>query len=195
MNQESIIEECVARLLTEGLGLDLTDPNLSGTPKRVSKMYRKELFSGLYEEPPIITTFPNTEKYDEMVVVDNIPFVSTCSHHLLLFSGLAFFLYLPKDKLVGVSKIPRIIQYWASRPQLQERLTQQIVNHFMGAVQPLGAMLVMRATHGCMACRGIKTGNRTGMMTSKVTGGFKDNPTTRREALDLISISIKLSGA
>ena len=194
MNQESIIEECMARLLTEGLGLDLTDPNLSGTPKRVAKMYR-ELFSGLYEEPPAITTFPNTEGYDEMIFVDNIPFVSVCSHHLLPFSGLAFFLYIPKDKLAGASKMPRIIQYWASRPQLQERLTQQIITHFVGVVQPLGAMLVMRAVHGCLSCRGVKTGNRTGMMTSKVVGNFKDNPETRREALDLISISIKLSGA
>ena len=184
----------MARLLTEGLGLDLTDPNLSGTPKRVAEMYLYELFAGLHVDPPVVTTFPNTEGYDEMVFVDNIPFVSTCSHHLLPFSGLAFFLYIPKDKLVGVSKIPRIIHYWACRPQLQERLTQQIVTNFMEVVQPLGAMLVMRATHGCMSCRGVKTGNRTGMITSKVVGNFKDNPETRREALDLISISIKLSG-
>jgi len=192
---EQLIQELMVGVLRDGLGLNLKDPNLSGTPGRIAKMYCRELFSGLNEEPPIITTFPNTEKYDEMVALDNIPFVSMCSHHLLPFQGLAFFLYIPQDKLAGASKMPRIIQYWASRPQLQERLTQQIVNHFVGAVQPLGVMLVMRATHGCMACRGVKTGNRTGMMTSKVVGNFKDNPETRREALDLIKISIKLSGA
>jgi GTP cyclohydrolase I len=198
MSQESIIAECFTRLMTEGLGLDLKDPNLSGTPQRVAKMYRRELFSGLYEEPPIITTFPNSESYDEIIMMDNIPFVSVCSHHFLPFQGLAWFIYIPQDHiesdLSGASKIARVINHFASRPQLQERLTQQTVKYFVEKVNPLGAMLVMRAVHGCMSCRGVKTGNRTGMTTSKVQGCFKENPTTRREALELINMSIKLAG-
>jgi len=192
---ENLIKQYIELILVNGLGLDTKDPNLSGTPGRVAKMYCRELLSGLQEEPPTITCFPNKEKYDEIVLIDSIPFVSMCSHHLLIFSGLAWFAYIPQKKLCGASKMPRIINHFAARPQLQERLTTQIVDYFVNKVTPLGTMLVMRATHGCLACRGVKTGNRTGMMTSKVQGCFKDNPTTRREALDLISISIKLSGA
>lgn len=199
MFQESVIEECVHRILTEGLGLPPNDPNLSGTPKRVAKMYARELFSGLFEEPPKITTFPNEDNYDEIILMDNIPFVSVCSHHFLPFQGLAWFLYIPDERvegdLSGASKIVRIINHFSSRPQLQERLTKQVLTFFVDKVKPMGAMLVMRAVHGCMSCRGVKTGNRTGMITSKVYGSFKDNPSTKQEALALIDISVKLAGS
>jgi GTP cyclohydrolase I len=200
------------KVLRDGLGLDLTDPNLEGTPERIAKMYCRELFSGLRESPPKITMFPNTDDYDELILMDNIPFVSVCSHHFLPFQGLAWFLYIPNEyrinlgtelvdldaptcegELCGASKMARLINYYSARPQLQERLTKQILEHFVKEVKPLGAMLVMRAVHGCMSCRGVKTGNGTGMMTSKVYGSLKENPSTKNEALQLINISIKLS--
>ncbi len=201
---QSLVESRMKEILEKGLGLDMTDPNLIDTPARIAKMYCKELFSGLTEPPPKITTFPNTDSYDEIIMMDNIPFVSTCSHHFLPFQGLAWFAYIPAKyslysayeggELSGASKIARIIHYFASRPQLQERLTQQIVDHFVGIVRPLGVMLVMRAVHGCMACRGVKTGNYAGLMTSKVYGSFKENSSSRNEALQMIQMSIKLSG-
>jgi len=188
----------MAQLMVNGLGLDLNDPNYADTPLRIAKMYTEDLFWGLSSEPPKITTFPNADNYDEIVMIDNIPFVSVCSHHFLPFQGLAWFAYIPNEfkegtELSGASKIPRLIQYYAARPQLQERLTHQIVDHFENKIKPKGTMLVMRAVHGCMSCRGVKTGNGTGMMTSKVKGSFRRN-STRMEALSLINMSIKLSG-
>jgi GTP cyclohydrolase I len=209
MDQE-LVTILMRKVLRDGLGLDLTDPNLEGTPERIAKMYCRELFSGLREDPPKITMFPNTDDYDEIIMMDNIPFVSVCSHHFLPFQGLAWFLYIPGEyrinlgansidkpthegELSGASKIARLTNYYAARPQIQERLTKQILEHFVKEVRPLGAMLVMRAVHGCMSCRGVKTGNGTGMMTSKVFGSFKENPSTKNEALQLINMSIKLS--
>lgn len=207
---QALVAMLMKKVLRDGLGFDLTDPNLEGTPERIAKMYCRELFSGLTEGPPKITMFPNTDDYDELILMDNIPFVSVCSHHFLPFQGLAWFLYIPNEyrinlgatsadkpshegELSGASKMPRLINYYAARPQLQERLTKQIVDHFVKEVRPLGAMLVMRAVHGCMSCRGVKTGNGTGMMTSKVYGSLKENPSTKNEALQLINMSIKLS--
>lgn len=209
MNYDKV-KQYMKLVLSEGLGLDLEDANLKGTPERIARMYCQELFLGLTEGPPKITVFPNTDDYDEIIMMDNIPFVSVCSHHFLPFQGLAWFLYIPskyqihlgvngeclpnhEGDLSGASKIARLINYHAARPQIQERLTKQILEHFVKEVRPLGAMLVMRAVHGCMSCRGVKTGNGTGMMTSKVFGSFKENATTRNEALQLINMSIKLS--
>jgi GTP cyclohydrolase I len=175
------------KLMIDGLGLNMEDPNLKDTPKRVAKMFCQELFSGLTDEPPKITTFPNTKNYTGIILLNNIPFTSVCSHHFLPFQGLAWFLYLPKDLLVGASKISRLITYHAARPQIQEQLTQEIVDHFVTTVNPLGAMLVMRAVHGCMSCRGIKqTG---GLTTSVVHGSFADNLSTREEGMELIKLS------
>ena len=204
MNQ-LIVEQALYKMLSEGLGLDMKDPNLRETPKRIAKMYCNELFSGLTQPPPLLTLFPNSDDYDEMVMIDNIPFTSVCSHHFLPFQGLAWFLYIPgpyregisiaemdlfpQGELIGASKIPRLIQHYAARPQLQERLTQQIMEHFVEVVHPRGAMLVMRATHGCMTSRGVKIGNNAGMTTSKVYGSFKENPATRQEGLELIKLS------
>lgn len=196
MNHAKVVEY-FGKLMTEGLGLDLSDPNLTDTPDRVARMYINEFFAGLDESlSPKITVFPNTEEYDEMILMDNVPFVSMCSHHFLPFSGLAWFLYIPDENkegdLSGASKIPRLINYYAARPQLQENLTQQILTHFISIVKPRGAMLVMRAVHGCMSCRGVKTGNQTGMVTSKVSGIFKNNPSTKAEALSLINLSVQV---
>lgn len=189
---ERLIAECFQIILSEGLGLDTKDPNLSDTPERVARMYCREFFTGLDPKNiPKITTFPNTDHYNEMIMLDNIPFVSVCSHHFLPFQGLAWFLYIPDKTLVGASKVSRIISYFAARPQLQEKLTQSIVDYFVEIVKPLGAMLVMRATHGCMTCRGVKTGMQGGMSTSIVYGSFADNISTRNEGMELIKLSIR----
>jgi GTP cyclohydrolase I len=187
---ELIVRECLTRMLSEGLGLDLTDPNLSETPDRIARTYCQEFFAGLNPKNiPNITCFPNDQHYNEIIMLDNIPFVSMCSHHFLPFQGLAWFLYIPDELLIGASKVSRIISHLAARPQLQEKLTQQVVDFFKAAVNPLGAMLVMRAVHGCMSCRGIKQGLEGGMVTSVVYGSFAENLTTRNEGLELIKLS------
>ena len=191
MNQK-LIEVLFRRLMSEGLGLDMSDPNLKGTPARVAKMYCQEFFSGMDREFPAeaLTVFPNDDGYDQIIMQDNIPFVSICGHHFLPFSGKAWFLYIPDQLLPGASKPDRLINHYSCRPQLQERLAKQIMDKFMEVVCPKGAMLVMRAIHGCKVCRGVRSGNHSGMVTSVVTGGFKDNEKTRTEALALIQLSL-----
>lgn len=179
-------KELFEDLISEGLELDLTDPNLKDTPIRLTRMY-DELIGDVSR--PVLTVFPN-EGFDEIVMLDNIPFTSMCSHHFLPFSGLAWFLYLPDKLLVGASKIARLIQYYSNRPQLQENLSVQIMDHFCKEIEPKGAMLVMRGVHGCMSCRGVKTGMNAGMTTSVTRGAFRDNHITRDEALSLIQLSI-----
>lgn len=187
---ENIVRECLTRMLTEGLGLDLTDPNLSETPDRIARTYCQEFFSGLNpDNTPKITVFPNDQNYNEIIMMDNIPFVSMCSHHFLPFQGLAWFMYIPKRLLIGASKVSRIITHIAARPQLQERLTSEVMNFFVQKLEPQGAMLVMRAVHGCMSCRGIKQGLDGGMVTSAVYGSFAELVSTRNEGLELIKLS------
>lgn len=175
-------------ILTE-LDLDTTNPSLRDTAKRISKMYTEEIFSSLNAKPPSFTTFPN-EGYDEIIMLDNIPFTSVCEHHFVFFSGHAFFLYVPDKKIIGASKVARMINFFSNKPQIQERLTQEIIDHFCLVVEPKGAMLVMRGIHGCMAHRGVKTGLEAGMMTSAVRGVFKSDPSTKAEGLELIRMSM-----
>jgi len=184
---EKIVEICFAKLLTDGLDLSLENPNLKDTPKRIAKMYCRELFSGLDAQIPIMTVFPNKNKYTGIILLDNIPFVSVCSHHFLPFQGVAWFLYIPNEHLIGASKISRLISFCAARPHVQEELTQQIVNLFVGMIGPKGCMLVMQAIHGCMSCRGIKQSGS--MITSVVQGSFAENLTTREEGMELIKLS------
>jgi GTP cyclohydrolase IA len=175
------------------LGLDLNDPNLKDTPKRIAKMYQKDFMGNVHKKPSakLLRSFPNEKEYDEIILMDNIPFVSLCSHHFLPFPGLACFLYIPDKKLVGASKPARIIEFFSKKPQLQENLAFEVVNHF-SKIKPKGIMLVMRAIHGCMSCRGIKTGENAGLVTSITYGSFRDNIETRTEALDLIKLSVAL---
>jgi GTP cyclohydrolase IA len=189
---EDLTKNLLSHILNEGLDLNMSDSNLKDTPTRISKMY-KELFRGLYEPPPKVTLFPNENKYDEIIMLDNIPFVSVCSHHFLPFQGLAWFAYIPEEHLCGASKIARLINHFAASPQLQENLTEEVMNAFVDNVKPKGALLVMRAVHGCMSCRGVKTGLGAGMITSKVYGSFKENPSTKNEVLQLIRMSIQLT--
>src|SRR5215831_14496310 len=144
------------RRIIDALGLDLNDPNLRETDKRVAKMYL-EMFSGLQEDSePRITTFPNDEGYNEMVMVKDIPFYSMCSHHFVPFYGHAHIAYIPSDRIVGLSKLPRIVEFYARRPQLQERLTEQVAGCIDEKLKPQGAMVVIEARHLCMEMRGVK---------------------------------------
>ncbi len=182
----------IEKMLTEGLGFDLTDPNLTDTPRRIAKMYTTELFHNVGEEFPEadFRKFPNDKKYDQIMMVDNIHFTSMCSHHFMPFTGKAWFLYIPNEfDLIGVSKIPRLVEHYAARPQLQENLCHEILNRFIDVMKPKGAMLVMRAIHGCMSCRGVKQYNNTGMTSSAIYGSFKQQE-TREEGMDLIRLSM-----
>lgn len=177
-------------LIFDGLGLSQDDPNLIDTPKRLERMYL-DLFKNVGKEFKGMTSFPNTEKYDQIVLMDNMHFTSVCSHHFLPFSGKAWFAYLPDKRLMGASKAARVIAHYAAQPQLQENLCQQVVNFIENELQPKGIMLVMRAIHGCMSCRGVYQYAGAGMVTSSIRGSFKD-AAARSEVMDLIKMSIMM---
>lgn len=173
----------VRGLLTE-LGLDLEDPNIKDTDLRVAKMYL-EMFHGLTEgAEPQVTVFPNDEGYTGMVMEKDIPFYSMCSHHLVPFYGHAHIAYIPSTRIIGLSKLPRILEFYAKRPQLQERLTEQVVTYLEEALKPIGAMVVIEARHLCVEMRGVK---KPGCMTvtSSIRGVFLEKA-VREEFLDLL---------
>ncbi|HXU44161.1 MAG TPA: GTP cyclohydrolase I FolE [Thermoanaerobaculia bacterium] len=172
------------RGILDALGLDLTDPNLLETDRRVAKMYL-EMFHGLSEgAEPEITTFPNQEGYSHMVMEKNIPFYSMCAHHLVPFYGHAHIAYIPNDQIIGLSKFSRILEFYAKRPQLQERLTEQVVSCLEERLKPQGAMVVIEARHLCVEMRGVKKpGAET--VTSALRGIFHQK-TVREEFLDLL---------
>ena len=177
------IAERVREVLVE-LGLDLDDPNLSTTHERVARMYL-EMFRGLDQGTrPKVTTFPNDENYRAMVMEKDIPFYSMCSHHLVPFYGHAHIAYVPGDKILGLSKFARILEFYAKRPQLQERLTEQVVSFLEDELRPRGAMVVIEARHLCVEMRGVeKSGAMT--VTSALRGIFHERP-IREEFLDLL---------
>ena len=144
------------------LELDPRDPHLAGTEFRVARAYR-ELFAGLQGDEPALRTFPNPERGDELVSVTDIPFHSVCAHHLLPFFGAAHVAYQPGERIVGLSKLARAVEYFARRPQVQERLTAQIADLLHRRLRPAGLIVVVRARHCCMEMRGV---NRTGLVTT-----------------------------
>ena len=166
------------------LGLDLNDPHLIDTPQRVGRMYL-EIFRGLKDqEEPAITSFPNREAYCNMVIVKDIDFFSVCSHHMIPFFGKAHVAYIPGEKIVGLSKIARIVEFYARRPQLQERLTEEVVEFIEARLAPQGSIVVMEARHLCMEMRGVeKPGAMT--TTSALRGCFEDQK-VREEFFDLL---------
>lgn len=179
------IEEGV-RLILEGIGEDPNREGLLKTPARVAKMY-EEICAGLEENPSrhFETTFD--EGHEEMVLVRDIPFYSICEHHLVPFFGLAHIAYIPaKDgRICGLSKLARLVDAYAKRPQVQERLTSQIADTLVEELHPQGALVVLEAEHLCMSMRGIKKpGSKT--TTSAVRGAFERSQATRAEALSLI---------
>jgi len=183
--QEKIdrIAHHVRGILTN-LGLDLNDPNLHETDQRVAKMYI-EMFRGLEEgAEPKVTTFPNEEGYSHMVMETKIPFYSMCAHHLVPFYGHAHIAYIPRDQILGLSKFARILEFYAKRPQLQERLTEQVVTYLEENLHPLGAMVVIEARHLCVEMRGVKKPGAV-TVTSALRGIFHQKP-VREEFLDLL---------
>ncbi len=154
------------------LGLDICDDSLKGTPKRVAKMFVSELFKGLNpKNKPKITLFENKYKYDEIVMVRDITFYSTCEHHFLPFFGKAHIAYLPKDKVPGLSKINRLVQFYAKRPQVQERMTIQIVNDLKSILETDDVAVYIEAKHLCVAARGIEDAH-SDTVTAKYCGKF-----------------------
>jgi GTP cyclohydrolase I len=172
------------RAILDALHLDIHDPNLEGTPERVARMYL-EVFAGMEEgSRPFLRTFPNGEGYSEMVAVRDIPFYSMCAHHFLPFFGHAHVAYLPGDTIVGLSKLARAVEFYARRPQVQERMTEQIIECLDSELSPQGAMVVLQGRHMCMEMRGVqKHGAIT--TTSAIRGAFS-NRAVREEFLQLL---------
>ncbi|MGR5334099.1 GTP cyclohydrolase I FolE [Vibrio gigantis] len=173
-------------LLTEvvsTLGLDLTDDSLAETPHRIAKMYVHEIFSGLdYNNFPKISVIDNKMSVDEMVKVSNIDLTSTCEHHFITIDGLAEVAYIPENKILGLSKINRIVRFFAQRPQVQERLTQQILVAIQTLVETENVAVTIKATHYCVKSRGVMDANSE-TSTTALGGIFKTNPQTRAEFL------------
>ena len=154
-------------------------------PRRVARSYA-ELMSGLIEDPRLHLRTVFKERYDEVVLLRDIEFHSLCEHHLLPFTGRAHVAYLPDGKVVGLSKLARLVEGYARRPQVQERLTMQIADALMDELNPIGAVCVIEAVHTCMTMRGVRKPGSV-MVTSALRGIFKDNPSSRAEVLALIS--------
>jgi GTP cyclohydrolase I len=172
--------EAAARQLLEALGADLENESLRETPRRVAASLAELLTPRPFEA----TTFPNDEGYDELVIARSIPFHSLCEHHVLPFYGVAHVGYLPGERIIGLSKLGRVVEMFARRLQVQERMTVQIARWLEDVVAPRGVGVVLEAEHSCMALRGIKKpGSRT--VTSALLGSVRDDMRTREEFLSL----------
>jgi GTP cyclohydrolase I len=175
-----LIEKSFSHIM-QVLGLDLADDSLIETPKRVAKMYVNEIFWGLdYEAFPKCTTVDNKMKYNEMVCERNVNVQSNCEHHFVVIDGLATVAYVPKDRVLGLSKINRIVEYFSKRPQIQERLTEQIFHTLQYILDTEDVAVMIDAQHYCVKSRGVEdTGSST--VTSRLGGGFKTDPAARAE--------------
>ena len=183
----AIITEHVKGIL-ETLGMDLEDDSLQGTPRRVAKMYVNEVFGGLNpDRKPNMSTFDNSYRYDEMLVEKNIVLYSTCEHHLLPIVGRAHVAYISKGKVVGLSKINRIVDYYAKRPQVQERLTKQVVVALQKVLDTKDVACVIDAKHLCVNSRGIRD-IESSTVTAEFGGVFK-NESKKQEFLNYISLN------
>ncbi|MCM4155874.1 GTP cyclohydrolase I FolE [Gramella sp. AN32] len=180
------IQENVRKIM-ETLGLDLTDDSLKGTPMRVAKMYVNEVFSGLHpKRKPKASVFENKYQYGEMLVEKNITVYSTCEHHLLPIVGRAHVAYISNGTVVGLSKMNRIVDYYAKRPQVQERMTMQIVHELQNVLGTVDVACVIDAKHLCVNSRGIRD-IESSTVTSEFGGAFKKKE-VRREFLDYIKL-------
>jgi GTP cyclohydrolase I len=173
-----------AAIMLAGLGMDLSDPSLADTPARMARAYVELLTP--HEFTP--TTFPNDEGYDELVLARQISFTSVCEHHLLPFSGTAAVGYLPGERILGLSKLARVVELFARRPQVQERMTKQIATWLDEQLQPRGVGVVLEASHSCMTVRGVQARGST-TVTSAMLGRLRDDPRTRSEFLALTNKS------
>jgi len=176
------------RDILETLGMDLTDDSLKGTPKRVAKAYVNELFSGLNPlNKPSSSTFENKYQYGEMLVEKNITLYSTCEHHLLPIVGKAHVAYVSSGRVVGLSKMNRIVEYYANRPQVQERLTMQVVQELQQILNTQDVACIIDAKHLCVNSRGIKD-IVSSTVTAEYQGVFKTDENLRKEFLAYISL-------
>jgi GTP cyclohydrolase I len=170
-----------AKQFLEALGVATDGPGLRDSPARMAKAYAEMLSPRSFE----LTTFPNDEKYDELVVVKDIPLQSLCEHHLLPFTGVAHVGYLPGERILGLSKFARVVELFARRPQVQERLTQQVATWLDDHLGPKGVGVVIEAEHSCMSLRGVRAAGAV-TRTSALTGALRSNPATRAEFLAAI---------
>lgn len=173
--------ERAIRDLLIALGEDPADTHLAQTPRRVAAAYAELLTPAPFE----LTTFPNDENYDELVLARDIPFQSLCEHHLLPFSGVAHVGYLPDERIVGLSKLARLVEAFARGLQVQERLTTQVAQTLFRTLEPKGVGVVVEAEHQCMSLRGVRA-HDTRTVTSAMQGHLRDNPAARREFFDLV---------
>ena len=176
--------ERALELLIQGLGLDRSDPHLKDTPRRAAEAWVKELCAGLNGPQFRLTTFPSELESDSgMVALQQIPVKSLCAHHLLPILGWATVAYVPNGQLCGLSKLSRVVDHSARRPQVQERLTNQIADFLQTGLHPQGVAVQVKASHMCMELRGV---NHTGLMTtSTLRGVFREDPTLREEFMQL----------
>jgi len=178
------IEKAVREII-EALGEDPDREGLVDTPERVAAFYA-EVFDGLHRDPgDVVDAFFGEEHYQEIVMVREIPFYSMCEHHFVPFHGQAHVAYIPKGQVTGLSKLARLVEGFARRPQMQERLTAQVADALTERLQPLGVMVVVEAEHLCMSMRGVKKPGAT-TVTSAVRGIMESQPATRAEAMSLL---------
>ena len=176
--------ERAARMILEAVGEDPDREGLQDTPARIGRMYA-EVFSGMREDRSSVLATVFTEDYDEIVLVKDIPYYSMCEHHLLPFFGKAHVAYLPKNKIVGISKLARAVEHFAKRPQVQERLTNQVADLVEEALKPRGVAVVLEATHTCMTMRGVRKPGSS-VVTSAMRGIIRSSVATRTEVMGLM---------
>jgi GTP cyclohydrolase I len=172
--------ELAARDLLDALGLDLDDETVANTPGRMARAFGELLTPREFT----LTTFPNDEGYDELVIARQIPFTSVCEHHMLPFTGVAAVGYLPGSRILGLSKLARVVELFARRPQVQERLTTQVARWLDTHLSPKGVGVVIEAEHSCMTLRGVEAHGAT-TVTSALLGAVRSDPLTRSEFLSL----------
>jgi len=172
--------EAAVHALLVALGQDVTTESLADTPRRVASAFAELLEPHGFD----LTTFPNEEHYDELVVARAIPFASLCEHHLLPFVGVAHVAYLPGERILGLSKLARVVELFARRLQVQERLTKQVASWLQEQLRPRGVGVVLEAEHMCMSIRGVRA-NGASTVTSALYGALRDDPRTRSEFLSL----------
>ncbi|MCX8092544.1 MAG: GTP cyclohydrolase I FolE [Candidatus Goldbacteria bacterium] len=183
MNKEKI--KTAVKMILEAIGEDINREGLKNTPQRVADMY-EEIFAGIKQDPYNLIKIFTNEEHDEMIILKDIPFFSICEHHMLPFFGKAHIAYVPKNnRLIGLSKLARIVDVFSRRLQLQERLTTQIADILVKSLNPLGVLVILEAEHLCTTMRGIKKPGSL-MVTSAIRGVFRKNESTRKEALTLI---------
>jgi GTP cyclohydrolase I len=180
-NIDLVAAEAAARDFMLALGADLEDESLRDSPRRVARAFA-EMLTPVPFDP---TTFPNDEGYDELVIAKSIPFHSLCEHHLLPFHGVAHVAYLPGERIVGLSKLARVVEFYSRRLQVQERLTVQVANWLQETLTPRGVGVVMEAEHLCMSLRGVQKPGAT-TVTSALLGIVRDDIRTREEFLTLV---------